>query len=80
MLALARGLGRGGHQGALGQLVRAAATASGAKPVAEKEFLVYRWSPDSSEPPKYQTYKVDINKCARAGGRGVGGGDGRGRR
>ena len=64
MLALARGLGRGAQ---LGQWARAAASAAGAaapasKPVVEKEFLVYRWDPDSSEAPKYDSYKVDINK------------------
>lgn len=32
-----------------------------AKPVVDKSFLVYRWNPDSSEAPKYQEYKVDIN-------------------
>lgn len=31
------------------------------KPVLEKEFLVYRWNPDSGEDPTYQSYKVDIN-------------------
>ena len=41
--------------------VTAAAAATSAKPVLEKEFLIYRWNPDSSEPPKYDSFKVDIN-------------------
>ena len=40
----------------------AAAKAPAAKPTLLKEFQVYRWSPDSSEKPKYVSYKVDINK------------------
>lgn len=36
-------------------------SASG-KPVLEKEFLVYRWDPESNEKPKYQSYKVDLNR------------------
>lgn len=39
----------------------AAAAAPASKPVVEKEFLIYRWNPDSAEPPKYDSYKVDIN-------------------
>lgn len=39
----------------------AAGAAAGSKPVVEKEFLVYRWDPDSAQPPKYDSYKVDIN-------------------
>ena len=55
---------------ALQQLVRSMAAAAGAagggaapaaKPVVEREFLIYRWNPDSAEPPKYDSYKVDIN-------------------
>eukprot|EP01025_Chloroclados_australasicus_P011930 TRINITY_DN1536_c0_g1_i1.p1 TRINITY_DN1536_c0_g1~~TRINITY_DN1536_c0_g1_i1.p1 ORF type:complete len:300 (+),score=12.96 TRINITY_DN1536_c0_g1_i1:72-902(+) len=34
-----------------------------AKPKLEKEFLVYRWNPDGSNKPEYQSYKVDINNC-----------------
>ncbi len=51
--------------------VRAAATAAGqatqaagaaaAKPTMDKEFLVYRWSSESDAPPRYDSYKVDIN-------------------
>ena len=68
MLALARSLqGRGSLVASeLQSLVRAVATAAtsapaAAKPVVEKEFLVYRWDPDSGEAPRYDTYKVDIN-------------------
>lgn len=67
MLSLSRALARGAARAApeIG-FVRAAATsaatpAAAAKPVVEKEFLVYRWNPDDGEAPKYQTYKVDIN-------------------
>lgn len=33
------------------------------KPVLEKEFLIYRWSPEKPDAPTYQSYKVDINAC-----------------
>eukprot|EP01023_Acetabularia_acetabulum_P053356 TRINITY_DN596_c1_g2_i1.p1 TRINITY_DN596_c1_g2~~TRINITY_DN596_c1_g2_i1.p1 ORF type:complete len:286 (-),score=39.91 TRINITY_DN596_c1_g2_i1:245-1102(-) len=33
------------------------------KPTLNKEFLVYRWNPDESQKPSYQSYKVDINNC-----------------
>ena len=47
-------------------LTRAAAAAAGGasstgKPVAEKEFLIYRWDPESESQPQYQSYKVDLN-------------------
>jgi hypothetical protein len=48
----------------LTQFIRGTATVAAAtktKPVLEKEFMVYRWNPDSSENPRYQSYKVDIN-------------------
>lgn len=75
MLALTQSVGTalraslGGLATPLGSLaalgLRGAATEAGAtppaKPVVEKEFLVYRWNPDSAEPPKYDSYKVDIN-------------------
>ncbi|PSC70794.1 Succinate dehydrogenase [ubiquinone] iron-sulfur mitochondrial [Micractinium conductrix] len=77
MLALTQSVGTalraslGGLATPLGSLaalgLRGAATEAGAtppaKPVVEKEFLVYRWNPDSAEPPKYDSYKVDINAC-----------------
>ena len=40
----------------------APAAVAGAKPVLEKEFLIYRWNPDTGEAPTYQSYKVDVNK------------------
>lgn len=46
---------------ARGAATQAAASTAAAKPVVEKEFLVYRWNPDSGEAPKYDSYKVDIN-------------------
>lgn len=46
--------------GSLGE-TNAYATASG-KPALEKEFLIYRWDPERNEKPKYQTYKVDLNR------------------
>jgi len=30
----------------------------------EKEFLVYRWSPEDGGKPRYDSYKVDLNRCA----------------
>lgn len=36
-------------------------------PAQFKEFQIYRWSPESPEKPHYVSYKVDINRCARAG-------------
>ena len=35
------------------------------KPVLEKEFHIYRWSPEKEPPekPYMQTYKVDVNSC-----------------
>ena len=27
-----------------------------------KEVLVYRWSPEKNERPKYDSFKVDLNK------------------
>lgn len=49
-------------RGAAARMASAAAGAAAAsKAVVEKEFLVYRWNPDSSEAPKYDSYKVDIN-------------------
>eukprot|EP00887_Chlorella_sp_A99_P007853 scaffold20.g7853.t1 len=71
MLALARsGLLQGGRAlGGGGELARAAATAFSTsaaafqKPAAEKEFLVYRWDPDSGQAPRYDSYKVDLNAC-----------------
>ena len=49
----------------LPSLTRAAATVAAAtgstKPVAEKEFLVYRWDPERESQPQYQSYKVDLN-------------------
>ncbi|KAL4853304.1 Succinate dehydrogenase [ubiquinone] iron-sulfur subunit [Chlorella vulgaris] len=69
MQALRRGLlQRGRLLVAEAQLGRGHATqAEGAavtsKATVEKEFLVYRWSPDSEEPPRYDSYKVDINSC-----------------
>ncbi|GMH43622.1 hypothetical protein BSKO_11544 [Bryopsis sp. KO-2023] len=41
----------------------AAATATGNKPSLLKEFLVYRWDPDTPDKPAYKSYKVDINNC-----------------
>lgn len=70
MLALARGLSLRGGLGAATELLgagwaragfSASATAAAAKPVVEKEFLIYRWDPDSGEAPRYDSYKVDIN-------------------
>ena len=72
MLALFRGLQRGSQalRPELQELVRGSASAAAAgaaspaaasKPVVEKEFLVYRWNPDSAEAPKYDSYKIDIN-------------------
>lgn len=68
MLALARGItarsGLGGVSGVLGMgWARAASAAAASKPVVEKEFLIYRWEPDSGEAPRYDSYKVDINAC-----------------
>lgn len=54
--ALARAVSSSAATGAA-----AAAAAPASKPVVEKEFLVYRWNPDSAEAPKYDSYKVDIN-------------------
>ena len=44
-------------------LTRAAAASAGGsgKPVAEKEFLVYRWDPEREAQPEYKSYKVDLN-------------------
>ncbi|KDD74953.1 hypothetical protein H632_c965p0 [Helicosporidium sp. ATCC 50920] len=55
--------------------VRALATAApevsvASKPVLEKEFLIYRWNPESPDAPTYQSYKVDINAYV---GHGAGG-------
>ena len=68
MLALARGLAARGGLGAASELLGAwwaragfASAAAAAKPVVEKEFLIYRWDPDSGEAPRYDSYKVDIN-------------------
>lgn len=60
---------RGGQfaEGQLPLLRRLAATAAGeskantAKPVLDKEFLVYRWDPEKEGAPEYKTYKVDLN-------------------
>lgn len=41
----------------------AAAPATAAKPQLLKEFLVYRWDPDTGAKPRYDSYKVDINAC-----------------
>ena len=40
----------------------AAAPAASAKPVLNKEFAIYRWSPEDGEKPRYDTYTVDLNK------------------
>lgn len=29
-----------------------------------KDFLIYRWNPETQEPPSYQKYTVDINRQA----------------
>ncbi|GAB4819375.1 hypothetical protein N2152v2_006421 [Parachlorella kessleri] len=71
MNALVRGL-RSSLTSDLQHFARAAATATAGqattaanvgKPKLEKEFLVYRWSPESDQPPRYDSYKVDINAC-----------------
>ncbi|KAG2500245.1 hypothetical protein HYH03_001823 [Edaphochlamys debaryana] len=33
------------------------------KPPLTKEFMIYRWNPDGTEKPRYQTYQVDLNNC-----------------
>ena len=50
-----RGQEGGGECGGRPSRPRAAAPASCA------EFLVYRWSPESDQPPRYDSYKIDIN-------------------
>ncbi|KAL6762578.1 iron-sulfur subunit of mitochondrial succinate dehydrogenase [Haematococcus lacustris] len=42
--------------------VKVAAGTTGKTPLF-KEFQVYRWNPDSQDPPKYASYQVDINQC-----------------
>lgn len=55
---------RGGLRSAASQLQQIRTMAAGAtKPVLEKEFLVYRWSPEKPDEPTYKSYKVDINQC-----------------
>ena len=63
MHALFRGLQRSSQValGARGLAGIATAAEAAAKPAVAKEFLVYRWNPDSGEPPKYDSYKIDIN-------------------
>ena len=71
MHALFRGLQRSSQalrpelqalaRGSATQAASGATAAAASKPVVEKEFLVYRWNPDSGEAPKYDSYKVDIN-------------------
>lgn len=39
-----------------------AVKAMASKPPLMKEFQIYRWNPDSSDKPAYQSYKVDINR------------------
>jgi len=43
----------------------AASVSPSAKPVEKNihHFKVYRWSPESSEKPKLQTYAIDMNEC-----------------
>ena len=33
------------------------------KPSGIKHFKIYRWDPDSSQPPRVQTYPVDLGQC-----------------
>ena len=40
----------------------AAPPSAGATAPLLKEVLVYRWSPEKSEKPKYDSYKVDLSK------------------
>lgn len=65
MHALVRGLRSNGSLltsvRAVASAAGSAGSAAGGKPVAEKEFLIYRWNPESDAPPRYDSYKVDIN-------------------
>lgn len=45
---------------------QAAAATQSAKPALVKQFEIYRWNPDSPDKPKYQSYKVDINRYVQA--------------
>ena len=31
----------------------------------QREFLVYRWSPETGGKPRYDSYKVDINRSVK---------------
>lgn len=42
--------------------VTAAPPSAGATTPLLKEVLVYRWSPEKSEKPKYDSFKVDLSK------------------
>lgn len=44
------------------QQAQAQAAVPAAKPPMYKDFLIYRWNPDTPEQPKYVNYKVDINR------------------
>lgn len=48
---------------AAAQASKKAAAGGSAKAPLYKEFQIYRWNPDSQEPPKYASYQVDINNC-----------------
>ena len=40
----------------------AAAAGGGPRPALNKTVLVYRWSPEGEEKPRYQAYTVDLSK------------------
>jgi len=48
---------------ALATPTKKVAAGTSGKPPLYKEFQIYRWNPDSQEPPKYVSYQVDINNC-----------------
>lgn len=46
--------------------VAPAAQAEAAAPSSDaltREFLVYRWDPETGGKPRYDSYNVDINRC-----------------
>lgn len=43
----------------------AQAEAAPSNDALNREFLVYRWDPESGGKPRYDSYKVDINRCVR---------------
>jgi hypothetical protein len=48
-------------RGAAASTSQATAAPVAAKPVVERDFLIYRWDPEQPDTPTYKTYKVDIN-------------------